>query len=69
MARANRHITDAKWNTKKRLKSIRGKLESIAAEWGDIDFFISSKIEGPGALLDQIDEILEEVDGVDVSNH
>ena len=64
--RKNRHITDMKYNTKRRLESIKGKLESISAYWGDVDFFISSSLD---QLLSQIDEIKDEIDGIDVSTH
>ena len=64
--RNNRPVTDLKWNTKKRLKSAKSKLEETAAQWGDVDFFIMSRIEG---ILNDIDEIITEVDGVDVKSH
>lgn len=64
--RKNRRITDLKYDSKRQLGRLRDRAESIAAKWGDVDFFISSKVE---KILDQIDEIVEEIDGVDVKSH
>lgn len=64
--RANKFVTDLKWSTKKRLKSMRSKAEKIGADWGDTDFFIQGRLD---ELIANIDEILEEVDGVDARTH
>lgn len=66
MSRNNRHITDLKWNTKKRLSSFRDKAEQMSVQWGDVNLFIAQKLED---IIGTIDEIAEEVNGVDAKSH
>ena len=67
--RKNRHITDLKYTSKRKLESIKRKLEGLAVEWGDTDMFVASKIESHGGLMSQIDEIISEIDGIDPKTH
>jgi hypothetical protein len=46
---------------------MKERCEAIAAQWGDVDFFIMDRIERE--LIAKIDDIIKEVDGVDPKNH
>lgn len=64
--RKNRYVTDLKYESKRSLKSAKGKLEQIAAKWGDVDMFIGGEID---QLIGKIDEIVEEIHGIDPKTH
>lgn len=64
--RKNRHITDLKYDSRRQIESIKGKVERLAVKWGDVDFFIEQQLED---ILGKLDEIQEEIKGVDVKNH
>lgn len=64
--RKNKPVTDLKYNTKRRVRSIKGKIEEISYQWGDIDFFIVSRCD---EILDKLSEIEAEISGVDTKTH
>lgn len=66
MSRKNRHITDLKYDTKRRIEAAKRSIERMAVQWGGTDFFIASQFE---QILDQLDEIRSEVHGIDAKNH
>ena len=66
MTRKNKPITDLKYNTKRRIDASKRSIESIAAQWGDVDMFIASRLE---LILTELDEIRAEVHGVDAKTH
>ncbi len=64
--RKNRYVTDLKYDSRRQIDSVKGKIEGIAAKWGDVDFFIMTQLED---ILGELDEIKEQIKGLDVSNH
>jgi hypothetical protein len=66
MSRKNKHITDLKYNTKRRIASMRRSVEALSIQWSEVDFMIEQEFE---QLLNKLDEITEEVEGVDVKTH
>ena len=61
MSRKNSRYTDLKWNSKKRLKSARKKMEQLSYNWGDLDFYVVEQIDD---VIAKIDEIEKEIDGI-----
>ncbi len=66
MTRKNSHVTDLKYNTKRRIEALERSIESISAQWGDVDFFIASELE---QILNKLSEIKTDVHGVDAKSH
>jgi len=60
--RANAPVTDLKWNTKKRLLSMREKLHQISYNWGDLDFIMVQHCDD---IIAKIDDMLEEMQGIE----
>lgn len=60
--RKNSRYTDLKWNSKKRLKSAKSKMEELAYNWGELDFCIVAMIDD---VIAKMDEIEEEISGID----
>lgn len=61
MSRKNSRYTDFKWNSKKRLKSARKKMEQLSYNWGELDFYVVEQIDD---VIAKIDEIEKEIDGI-----
>lgn len=61
MSRKNSRYTDLKWNSKKRLKSARKKMEQLSYNWGDLDFYVVEQIDD---VIAKIDEIEKEINGI-----
>lgn len=64
--RKNKHITDLKYETKRRLDSLERKAREIMYQWYGIDFVIEQEFE---ELIGKINEIREEVAGIDTKTH
>lgn len=60
--RKNSRYTDLKWNSKKRLASARKKMEQLSYNWEELDYLIVGQIE---EVIAKIDEIQEEINGID----
>ena len=62
MMRKNSRYTDLKWNSKKRLKSAKLKMEQLSYNWGDLDFCIVAMCDDVIAKLDEIEEEIASID-------